>query len=82
MLNSINFAFEETNVANDIDLEYLKRNKKFKMSATETLFFTRYFGLLLGDRVPRNDVAWKLYIILRSIINIITSPTINVSDLM
>ena len=51
------------------------------MSASEVLFFTKYFGLMVGDYVPPDNEAWKLYIKLRSIIDIITAPEITTADL-
>lgn len=80
-LNSLDFAFEKSNVPLNISLEYLKSNKRLKMSASETLFFIRYFGLLVGDMVPEDNKNWSLYIKLREIIHIITSSTITHSHL-
>lgn len=51
-------------------------NIKFKMSASEMLCFTRYFGLFVGDLVPKADEGWQLYIILREIIDIIFSSSV------
>lgn len=45
------------------------------------LFFTRYFGLIIGDEVPHDNKAWVIYKKLREIIHIVTSPTITKSHL-
>lgn len=45
-----------------------------KYSAAQMLCFVRYFGLIIGDTVPKNDSRWKLYIYLRELIGILTSP--------
>lgn len=42
-----------------------------KMTATQTLCFVKYFGLLVGDLVPVNDSFWLLYRLLREILDII-----------
>jgi len=41
------------------------------MSATQTLCFVKYFGILVGDLVPENDSFWLLYRLLREIIDIV-----------
>jgi len=46
-------------------------NLTLKMSATQTLCFVKYFGLLVGDLVPENDSFWLLYRFLREIIDIV-----------
>lgn len=51
------------------------------MSASEMLFFVRYFGILVGDRIPHGDEAWQLYLTLREIVDIITCPKITTSGI-
>uniref|UniRef100_A0ABD2WUQ6 Uncharacterized protein n=1 Tax=Trichogramma kaykai TaxID=54128 RepID=A0ABD2WUQ6_9HYME len=51
-------------------------NGKIRMSAAETLEFTKNFGILVGDLVPENDSAWRVYINLRQILDIVLAPTI------
>lgn len=46
------------------------------MSAAEMLCFVRYFGLIIGASVPEDDKYWQLYLYLRKIIDIVTSPRI------
>lgn len=52
-----------------------------RMSASEMLCFVRYFGLIIGDRVPDDNECWKLYKYLRQILDILTSPPIIRSDI-
>lgn len=35
---------------------------------------TRYFGLIIGDFIPSNEPVWELYILLRQILDLLTSP--------
>jgi len=42
-----------------------------KMSAAESLCFTRYLGLIIGDLIPEKSEVWSLYIVLKQIIDII-----------
>lgn len=53
-----------------------------KYSASEMLCLVRYFGLIVGDAVPCNDNRWKLYIYLRELIGIITSPRLTKSMIL
>jgi len=46
-------------------------NLTLKMSATQTLCFVKYFGLLIGDLVPEYDSFWLLYKLLREILDIV-----------
>lgn len=46
-----------------------------KMTATQTLCFVKYFGLLIGDLVPINDSFWLLYRLLREILDIILAKS-------
>ena len=47
------------------------------MSAMQCLNFTRYFGILIGDKVDEDDQAWLLYTLLRKIIVFVTSPRLH-----
>ena len=38
--------------------------------------FSRYFGLIIGDLVPAENECWQLYLYLRKIIDIVTSPRV------
>lgn len=51
-----------------------KSSIKLKMSASEMTCFVRYFGLMVGDLVPRKNIVWMLYLKLRQITGIIQSP--------
>lgn len=81
-LNSIDFGFESANVPLNISIDYVKSHNRLKMSASETLFFTRCFGLLVGHMVSEDNEAWILYIKLREIIDIINSLKILRSHLL
>lgn len=45
-------------------------NKTLKMSASETLCFMKYLGLIIGNLVPLNSEHWHLYILLKQILDI------------
>lgn len=56
-------------------IEHLKKNT-LKLSASEMMSFTRYLGLIIGDFIPRNEPVWELYILLRLILDLVTSPVL------
>ena len=45
------------------------------------LCLTRYLSLIIGDLIPKPNKSWKLYLILREILGIITSPRYLISDI-
>lgn len=47
---------------------------KIKQSASEMLCLVRYLGLMIGDMIPPNNEHWKLYLVLRKLIGVLTSP--------
>jgi len=47
------------------------------MSAGEMLCFTRCLGIMIGDLIPISSEIWQLHVILKQIINILTSKIIN-----
>lgn len=48
-------------------------NDKLRLSASEMLFLTRYFGVLVGDLVPVDNSSWKLYLCLRKLIDVLSA---------
>jgi len=56
-------------------IDYIRKNS-IRLSASEMLTLIRYFGLLIGDLVPRNNPIWWLYISLRHIVDIVLSTSI------
>ncbi|KAJ8682600.1 hypothetical protein QAD02_018392 [Eretmocerus hayati] len=67
-MSTLDFGFEKGNIPSKISLEYLKKNEKLRMSASEMMFFTRYFSILVGDDIPRDDKPYLLHLKLREII--------------
>ena len=50
-------------------------------SAAEMLCLVRYLGLIIGDLIPQNNKHWQLYLYLRQIVDIVTSPRLTKSML-
>lgn len=68
---------ESGNAVPHINREHLLAGK-LRFSVTEMLCFVRYFGLIIGDLVPREDNCWLLYVKLKSIVDIVTAPYVNI----
>lgn len=81
-LREINFDCESSNDPLAIDIDCVKRNRKLQMSASESLFFTRYFCVIVGDSVDQKSKMWQLYIGLRKIVDIWTILKLTNSDLL
>lgn len=46
------------------------------MSSSEMLCLVRYFGLIIGELVPKKTEVWRLYILLRKIVDMCTARQI------
>ncbi|KAJ8672423.1 hypothetical protein QAD02_003682 [Eretmocerus hayati] len=75
-MENFNFGFKSSNVPPMISYEYVKTNNRFKMSASEMLFFVRYFAIFVGKVAPVDSLFWKLYLLLREIVQLLTSPIV------
>ena len=86
-LNTINnriekFTYNDVEKCNKPRLLYFTQGDKggqkikIKQSASEMLYLTRYLGLMIGDIIPAKNKYWKVYLCLRKIIGILTSPTL------
>ena len=60
--------------------EHFNKNKTLKGSASEMRCLLRYFGLIVGHLVEEGDSVWQLYLIARSIVDIVTAPCLHRSD--
>ena len=58
-----------------------KTQIKMKLSASQALCLARYLGLMIGDLIPDGNKYWKLYLILRKIVGIVTSPQISEAEI-
>lgn len=90
LINSVSYFTTETlnNRIKYFDFEYEASNKppnikndfrnktKISMSASEMLCFVRYFSLLIGDLVPEGDEVWKFYLLLREILDLVTTDNV------
>ena len=68
-----NYSYD-TNAPPENDSQSKKSKSNMKFSAIEMLGLVRYLGVMIGDFVPKNDRYWKLYSLLRQLLNILMSP--------
>ena len=74
------YCSEITNMPPSITINILKGKLNLKISAAEMFNLVRYFGLIIGDKITEGDKYWKMYKLLRQILDIISSPRIVRSD--
>ena len=55
--------------------------ESLKFSATEMLCLIRYFPLMVGHKVEADNPVWKLFLMLRRIIDLLFAPTFARSDI-
>lgn len=73
----VNFDYgpDNGNKPSVLNIENIRKHI-IRQSASEMMTLVRYFGLLIGDFIPRNDPVWYLYILLRQILDLITSSSL------
>lgn len=79
-IQSFDYGHENSNKPPIILAHRIKKKMTLKMSASEMMCVTRYFGLIIGDLIPEDNKHWEMYKCLRQILNIVTSPRIIRSD--
>jgi len=60
-------------------MEILKHNS-LKMSASETMCFTRYLSLIIGELFPEISEYWQLYVLLNKIINTVLQKSVCIEE--
>lgn len=63
----------------DIQMKHLQTGK-LKMSGSQSLCFTTYFSLIIGDLVPR-DEAWELYRTLLKILDVLMQNSLSMEEI-
>ncbi|XP_024886631.1 uncharacterized protein LOC112464072, partial [Temnothorax curvispinosus] len=80
-LHIFDFGLEDgVNRPPSLKKEKLKRYR-LGFSASETIYFVKYFGLLIGDLISENDKYWDLYVSLRAIIDILMARSVTTADI-
>ena len=52
-------------------------DKKFHLSASQTLLLSQILPLIIGDYIPEDDPNYRCYLLLLKIIDIANSPVIS-----
>lgn len=76
-----NFDFVDDPRPPPIGYNYLMHNETLKMSASETSSLIKYFGVLIGDIIPRGDNYYNLFKQFRTLYDYVFAPTIKISNL-
>lgn len=71
---------DERNKPPPIPLSHIKRGR-LALSSAEALAFTRHLTVIIGDFIPENenDDVWKLVVLIKKILNILTATCIQKS---
>lgn len=81
VLNEIILAFDygpdNKNKPCTLEKEQLTRGN-VRQSSGEMLTLLRFFGLMVGDFIPRDDSLWSMYTALRKVLDVVLSQ--NISD--
>lgn len=80
MIQNFNYLLSK-NKPTIIIYNTIKNQFHLKMSASEILLLIRYFPLIVGHLIPRNDTHWQLFLYLRQICDIVSSPRLVESHL-
>lgn len=79
-LKNFNYGSDNLNKPPPIKMEKLYSKQDLKMSAAEMLILVRYFGLIIGDKIPVGDNHYELYIYLAELNDIFFSQNITKDD--
>lgn len=71
-----NYDFESKNKPPLIYFENIK-NKQIRLSTSEMLCLCRYLSIILGTVIPKDNMHWQCYLLLREIVSLVTSFSIN-----
>lgn len=75
-IENFDYGPDSTSKPCSLSMEHISKGN-VRLSASEMLSFLRYFGLIIGDFVPTDDNYWQIYIVLRKILDLVMSTTIN-----
>ena len=63
----------------DLELRDLQKNT-LNQKATQTMCLVHILPFVVGDKVPESDSMWKLYLVLRDIIDLVFADACSVAD--
>jgi len=72
-----NYGPDKRNKPSVLHIEHIQKNT-IRLSASEMMSLTRSFSLIIGDFIPKNDCVWELYILLRQILDLLTSSILQI----
>lgn len=76
-LSNFDFGPDNKNKPCSIEKEHISRGS-LRLSSAEMLTLLRFFGIIIGDFVPRDNGIWSMYITLRKLLDILLSTSISV----
>ena len=74
----INFDYDYTETDRPAPVlrssKFLESDKELKLTASQSSLLARIFPLLVGDRVPRDDAHWHVFLILCKLLDAVLCP--------
>lgn len=74
-------SIEVGNRSEEIRIDHLNKTK-LNMSASEMLFFVKYFPLMIGDFIPEGDEVWYFLLTCIKILEIVLQYEISENDII
>lgn len=72
-LKFFNFGMYERNRVPLIKADHI-RKCHIIISAAEMTCLVRYLGFIIGDKIPENNPAWEIFLLLKQIILVVKRP--------
>lgn len=73
-ISAFDFGPDKGDAPVTLSMEHL-RKRNVRLAASEMMIFCRYFGILFGDLVPRDNKYWAIYTQLMLVLDIVMSET-------
>ncbi|CAG9793253.1 unnamed protein product [Diatraea saccharalis] len=74
-LNNFEYGPDRRNKPVQFSMVHINKGN-IRLSASEMLTFIRYFGVIVGDKVPEGDSYWHLYLKLREILELAMASSV------
>lgn len=73
-ISAFNFGPDKPDAPVTLSMEHLRKGT-IRLAASEMMSFCRYFGIMFGDLVPRDQKYWSIYTQLMQVLDIVMSES-------
>lgn len=71
-ISAFDFGLDKGDAPVTLSIAHI-RNGNVRLAASEMMTFCRYFGIMYGDLVPRDNKYWNIYTQLMLVLDIVMS---------